>query len=261
MNTIFGIHPVLELLKHQPENVLEIFISKTLDSNNPKLKELLKEASHLDLIVQKVQANKLDAWANGANHQGVVAKVKIADSSIQLSEQQLLTLIEEKLENTESTSIQRPLLLILDGVQDPHNLGACMRSAEALGANAVVVPKHGSVKMTAVVSKVSAGAAAKLSLVTVNNLAQFLDKLKKLGVWIIGASHKAEQSLQSQDFTLPTALILGGEGEGLRRLTEESCDALVKIPMVGSISSLNVSVAAGICLYEVQRQRQAIVKR
>ena len=148
-----------------------------------------------------------------------------------------------------------PLLLVLDGVTDPHNLGACLRSADAAGALAVIVPKDKSATLTPTVRKVACGAAEVIPLVAVTNLARTLEKLKQRGLWVVGTAGEAEQSLYQQDMTGPTILIMGAEGSGMRRLTRDLCDYLVHLPMTGSVSSLNVSVATGVCLFEAQRQR------
>jgi len=150
-----------------------------------------------------------------------------------------------------------PLILVLDGVTDPHNLGACLRTADAAGATAVIVPKDKSATLTPVVRKVACGAAEVIPLVAVTNLARTLEKLQQRGLWVVGTAGEAEQEIYQQDLTGPLVMIMGAEGKGMRRLTREHCDFLVKLPMSGSVSSLNVSVATGVCLFEAVRQRQA----
>jgi 23S rRNA (guanosine2251-2'-O)-methyltransferase len=165
-------------------------------------------------------------------------------------------MLDELLDRTEGA----PLLLVLDGVTDPHNLGACLRSADAAGALAVIVPKDKSATLTPVVRKVACGAAEVIPLVAVTNLARTLEKLQQRGLWVVGTAGEAEVSIYDQDLTGPTILIMGAEGKGMRRLTREHCDYLVNLPMAGSVSSLNVSVATGVCLFEAQRQRGAKAK-
>ncbi len=162
-------------------------------------------------------------------------------------------MLEELLERTETP----PLILVLDGVTDPHNLGACLRTADAAGATAVIVPKDKSATLTPVVRKVACGAAEVIPLVAVTNLARTLEKLQQRGLWVVGTAGEAEQEIYQQDLTGPLVMIMGAEGKGMRRLTREHCDFLVKLPMAGSVSSLNVSVATGVCLFEAVRQRQA----
>jgi len=162
-------------------------------------------------------------------------------------------MLDELLDRSEAP----PLLLVLDGVTDPHNLGACLRTADAAGALAVIVPKDKSATLNATVRKVACGAAEVVPLVAVTNLARTLEKLQKRGVWIVGTAGEASQELYSQDLSGPIALVMGAEGKGMRRLTREHCDYLVRLPMAGSVSSLNVSVATGVCLFEALRQRRA----
>jgi 23S rRNA (guanosine2251-2'-O)-methyltransferase len=162
-------------------------------------------------------------------------------------------MLDELLERTEGP----PLILVLDGVTDPHNLGACLRTADAAGALAVIVPKDKSATLTPVVRKVACGAAEVIPLVAVTNLARTLEKLQQRGLWVVGTAGEAEQEIYQQDLTGPLVMIMGAEGKGMRRLTREHCDFLVKLPMAGSVSSLNVSVATGVCLFEAVRQRQA----
>jgi 23S rRNA (guanosine2251-2'-O)-methyltransferase len=183
--------------------------------------------------------------AHEANHQGVIAFCQSTES---YSEDDLQALLE-------GLDVP-PFLLILDGVQDPHNLGACFRSADAAGVHAIIAPKDKSVGLTAVVSKVASGAAEAVPFVQVTNLARTLEILKEMGIWVYGAAGEAEQTLYQADLRGPIAIVLGSEGEGLRRLTRERCDVLLKIPMHGSVSSLNVSVATGIFLFEALRQRR-----
>ena len=271
MAYIYGIHAVLALLKNSPSKAEQLYVlDKHMQKSNPTYREIMELIQENKLTFSAMNKKELDKLAAGGNHQGIVVKTRMGDSPVsakqaELSEQGLIQWVryatgqlpEEEFitEDFPKDRKQPVLILILDGVEDPHNLGACMRSAEALGVMAVVVPKHGSVKNTAVVTKVASGAAEVLPLVVVTNLASFIEKIKEAGVWIVGASHEASQQVYEYDFKGPVGIILGGEGRGLRRLTQEMCDNLVKIPMLGTVSSLNVSVAAGITLYEAQRQR------
>lgn len=191
----------------------------------------------------------MDSWVEGV-HQGVVAEV----SPSQVWGEAML---EELLDRSEGA----PLILVLDGVTDPHNLGACLRTADAAGALAVIVPKDKSATLNATVRKVACGAAEVIPLVAVTNLARSLEKLQQRGLWVVGTAGEAEMEVYDHDLTGPTVLIMGAEGKGMRRLTREHCDYLVKLPMAGSVSSLNVSVATGVCLFEALRQRKAGSKK
>lgn len=247
MNTLlYGIHVIQSLLQKNPERVLEIYCLKTREDN--RLQEIISIAYKNNISLQKVDKKQLDHWTQNANHQGVAAKVRRAET---LTEDDLMQLISE------NQSVQKKsLLLILDGVQDPHNLGACLRTADAAGANALVIPKDRAASLTPLVEKIASGAAETVPVIEVTNLARTLEQMKQAGVWLIGASSDARDSLYQVDLTGSIALVLGSEGTGLRRLTAEKCDILMKIPMQGQVESLNVSVATGICLYEALRQRQ-----
>jgi 23S rRNA (guanosine2251-2'-O)-methyltransferase len=196
--------------------------------------------------VRRVARTELDERVPGVSHQGVVAEMTVAAA---LSENELPQFLDGL--------GKPPLLLILDGVQDPHNLGACLRSADAAGVDAVILPKDRSAPLNATARKVACGAAETVPVVRVTNLARTLRAIRDAGVWLYGAAGEAQQALYDVDLSGPVALVLGGEGKGLRRLTREHCDALMAIPLAGSVSSLNVSVAAGICLFEARRQRAA----
>jgi 23S rRNA (guanosine2251-2'-O)-methyltransferase len=205
---------------------------------------LVELATQQRISVGQRERRELDEWAEGV-HQGVVAEV----SPSQVWGEAML---EELLDRHEGV----PLLLVLDGVTDPHNLGACLRTADAAGALAVVVPKDKSATLNATVRKVACGAAEVMPLVAVTNLARTLEKLQKRGLWVVGTAGEADQEIYQQDLRGPLVLVMGAEGKGMRRLTREHCDFLVKLPMAGSVSSLNVSVAAGVCLFEALRQRR-----
>ena len=249
---VYGIHAVDSLLRRHPERVSALALQSGREDRRIAGLETL--ARNQGVSVQRLPRRELDALAGG-RHQGAVAtlaaggegRVSRAAGEV-LDESGLLALVE----NTEGPV----LLLVLDGVTDPHNLGACLRSADAAGVHAVVVPKDKSADLNPTVRKVACGAAESVPFARVTNLARTLDALKRQGVWIYGAAGEADTLLYDCRLTDSMALVLGAEGSGLRRLTRECCDHLVKLPMAGSVSSLNVSVAAGVCLFEVVRQRR-----
>jgi len=241
LEKIYGVHAVEALLRHHPKRVKQIWLAE--GRSDPRVQTLIQLAAENRVAVGNAERRELDAWVDGV-HQGVVADV----SPSQVWGEAML---DELLDRSEGS----PLLLVLDGVTDPHNLGACLRSADAAGALAVIVPKDKSATLTPTVRKVACGAAEVIPLVAVTNLARTLEKLKQRGLWVVGTAGEAEQSLYQQDMTGPTILIMGAEGSGMRRLTRDLCDYLVHLPMTGSVSSLNVSVATGVCLFEAQRQR------
>lgn len=241
-NFIFGIHSVEALLQQQPERILRLCIYH--DRQNKKIEALMQLAKKQNVKIEHASRYELDRLTQEANHQGVLA---FCEKARVYHEGDLESIVQEL--------TVPPFLLILDGIQDPHNLGACFRSADAAGVHAIIAPKDKSVGLTSAVSKVASGAAEVIPFVQVTNLVRTMEILKELGVWFYGAAAEATQTIYEVDFRGPTALILGAEGAGLRRLTRERCDGLVKIPMQGTVSSLNVSVAAGICLFEVVRQR------
>ncbi|MFD0737788.1 23S rRNA (guanosine(2251)-2'-O)-methyltransferase RlmB [Lysobacter koreensis] len=241
---IAGINAVAAALEHDAANVREVLIEA--GAKNPRLTEIEANARRLDIDVRRVNTQALDGVVGGLRHQGVVARYAAVK-----------TWNENELEDLVAAADGRALLLILDGVQDPHNLGACLRSAAAAGATAVLIPKDKSVQVNATVRKTSAGAADSIPVVSVTNLARAMRDLQQLGVWLYGLAGEAEASIYSIDLRGNVALVLGGEGDGLRRLTRENCDQLVKIPMPGGseVESLNVSVASGVTLFEAVRQR------
>jgi len=238
---IYGIHAVRAALQ-QDSAIAEILLAPM--RNNRRLDSIRDMARQAGIVIQQASNDELDALVQGERHQGVVARV-------QASSQQPPTL-ELLLQ-----SVEQPLLLVLDGVQDPHNLGACLRTADAAGVHAVIVPQDKAVGLTPVVHKVACGAAETMPFYQVTNLARTLRMLQQQGVWLIGADERGDAELFVTDLKGPLALVMGGEGKGLRRLTRELCDTLVSIPMAGQVSSLNVSVATGVCLFEVVRQRGA----
>ncbi|WP_034911729.1 MULTISPECIES: 23S rRNA (guanosine(2251)-2'-O)-methyltransferase RlmB [Erwinia] len=239
---VFGIHAVQALLERDPQRFQEVFILKGRDDR--RLQPLVKALEAQGLVIQIASRQWLDSQAEGAVHQGIVARVK---PGRQYQEADLPDLLE---------SLDSPFLLILDGVTDPHNLGACLRSADAAGVHAVIVPRDRSATLNATAKKVASGAAENVPLIRVTNLARTMRVLQEANVWLVGTAGEADHSLFQSKMTGPMALVMGAEGEGMRRLTREHCDELISIPMAGSVSSLNVSVATGICLFEAVRQRR-----
>ncbi len=240
---IVGVNAVASAIDNDADNVREVLIEG--GNKNARLTEIEDNARRKGIDVRRVTGQALDGVGGSVRHQGVAARYAAAR-----------TWDENELEGLVEAAEGRALVLVLDGVQDPHNLGACLRSAAAAGATAVVIPKDKSVGVNATVRKTSAGAADRIPVVAVTNLARCLKDLQKLGVWIYGLAGEAQASLYATDLRGNVALVLGGEGDGLRRLTREHCDGLVKIPMPGDIESLNVSVATGVTLFEAVRQRQ-----
>ncbi|MFC0711875.1 23S rRNA (guanosine(2251)-2'-O)-methyltransferase RlmB [Azorhizophilus paspali] len=241
LERIYGVHAVEALLRHHPRRVKRLWLAE--GRQDPRVLALLELARQARITVGQRERRELDEWAEGV-HQGVVAEV----SPSQVWGEAML---DELLDRCEGA----PLLLVLDGVTDPHNLGACLRTADAAGVQAVIVPKDKSATLNATVRKVACGAAEVVPLVAVTNLARTLEKLRQRGLWTVGTAGEVEQELYGVDLRGPTVLIMGAEGKGMRRLTREHCDYLVRLPMAGSVSSLNVSVATGVCLFEAVRQR------
>lgn len=239
---VAGINAVASALEHDLEHVREVLFEA--GAKNPRLVELEAEARELGLPVRKVNQQALEGMAGGVRHQGVVARYEAAR-----------TYDEADLEALIDGAGGRALVLVLDGVTDPHNLGACLRSAAAAQATAVVIPKDRSATVNATVRKTSAGAADRIPVVRVTNLARTLRAIQAQGVWVYGLAGDAPASVYGIDLTGNVAIVMGSEGDGMRRLTREHCDALVKIPMPGEMESLNVSVASGVVLFEAVRQR------
>ncbi|AIW12842.1 MULTISPECIES: 23S rRNA (guanosine(2251)-2'-O)-methyltransferase RlmB [Vibrio oreintalis group] len=240
---IYGIHAVKAVLEREPERFIEAFVLK--GRQDDRLMPILNELQVCGVSIQQMTRKTLDDKARGANHQGIMARVKPAK---QLNENDLDDILAKH---------ESPLLLVLDGVTDPHNLGACLRNADAAGVAAVIVPKDKSANITATVSKVACGAAETVPLVRVTNLARTMRALQEQGVWFVGTAGEATHDIYQAKLTGSLAIVMGAEGDGMRRLTRETCDDLIKIPMAGSVSSLNVSVASGVCLFEAVRQRLA----
>jgi 23S rRNA (guanosine2251-2'-O)-methyltransferase len=240
---VFGIHAVTALLKHNIDSIQQLLVLQ--GRSDQRLEPLLETAKRLSIPYKEASRAELDELLDGV-HQGIAARcegLKLERSEGYLNE--LLKHLDHP-----------PLLLVLDGVTDPHNLGACLRSAEAAGVDAVIVPKDKSALMNATVRKVACGAAEVVPFIAVTNLARTLKDLQEQRMWVLGAAGEAEQSLYATDLRGPLILVMGSEGKGMRRLTREHCDSLFSIPMAGEVSSLNVSVSAGVCLFEAVRQRR-----
>ncbi len=236
---VFGFHAVLARLRADPGSVLEIYLDE--GRGDARARDLAALAERAGVRLLRVPTKRLDGFYGGARHQGVVAR--IAATAVRES-------LDEILER-----VDKPLLLVLDGVTDPHNLGACLRVANAAGVHAVIAPRDRAAGVSAVVSKVASGAAELTPYFMVTNLARTLGELKERNIWVIGADAQAEATLYESELPAPTAWVLGAEGAGMRRLTRERCDLLVRIPMFGAVDSLNVSVAAGVVLFESCRRR------
>ncbi|HJV27030.1 MAG TPA: 23S rRNA (guanosine(2251)-2'-O)-methyltransferase RlmB [Aromatoleum sp.] len=237
---IYGFHAVLGKLRRDPEGVFELYLSASRTDARAKDVVRLAESQNVRLI--QAEGDRLDGMVGTRRHQGVVARVDARTRDIKLAD--VLDSLEEN-----------ALILVLDGVQDPHNLGACLRVADAAGVHAVVAPKDRAVGLNATAVKVASGAADSVPYITVTNLARALREMQEAGIWVVGAAGEAEKSLYEIDQKGPVAWVLGAEGDGLRRLTRDTCDELASIPMLGTVESLNVSVASGICLFEARRQR------
>jgi 23S rRNA (guanosine2251-2'-O)-methyltransferase len=239
---IFGFHAVTARLRHEASSIEEIYVDA--QRQDQRMRDLLRAAQESKVRIIQADDGRLSAMVGWRRHQGVVA---IA------GELTLARNLDELLDGI----VGPPLLLILDGVTDPHNLGACLRVADGAGAHAVIAPKDRAVGLNATAAKVASGAADTVPYITVTNLARTMRELKERDIWLIGTADEAEKSVYEADFTGGSALVMGSEGEGMRRLTRDTCDLLVSIPMQGSVESLNVSVASGVCLYEARRQRIA----
>ena len=237
---IHGFHAVTAKLRHDPAGVREIYFAA--GRQDARMRDLMQLAESRGIKLVSLDTARLDGMAAGGRHQGVMAKV---------SAQQRYVTVDDVLDGLTEPA----LLLVLDGVTDPHNLGACLRVADAAGAHAVIAPKDRACGLNATAIKVASGAADTVPYIVVTNLARSLREIKERGIWTIGAAGEATKDLYAVEQKGATAWVLGAEGEGLRRLTRETCDELAKIPMYGAVESLNVSVASGICLFEARRQR------
>jgi len=251
---LFGFHAVGVRLKTAPKSIVEIYFEPT--RRDARMRQFLDKAKEAGVRLIEADGMRLSKLCGGHGHQGVAARAQALEQVHSL---------DELLENLESGQLalpteQRvnPLILVLDGVTDPHNLGACLRVADGAGVHAVIAPKDHAAGINATVAKVASGAAETVPYFMVTNLARTLGELKERNIWIIGTSDLATQTLYQVDLKGPVALVLGAEGDGMRQLTAKTCDQLVRIPMMGAVESLNVSVASGVCLYEAVRQRGAI---
>jgi len=244
---LFGFHAVGVRIKTAPKSVFEVFYD--VQRRDVRMRSFLDRARDSGIKLVESDGLRLAKMCGSHGHQGVVARV---DALAQV------TSLDELLENLEASGIKNPLLLVLDGVTDPHNLGACLRVADGAGAHAVIAPKDHAAGISAIVSKVASGAAETMPYFMVTNLARTLNELKERSIWCVGTSDDAEKTIYDVALTGPVALVLGAEGEGMRQLTRKTCDQLVSIPMHGAVESLNVSVASGVCLYEALRQRRSI---
>jgi 23S rRNA (guanosine2251-2'-O)-methyltransferase len=249
MNTtkLFGLHSVQAALDYSPKKIHKAWVDS--GRQDKRLGQAVDDLLALGIEPEKVDRKKLDRLADGSNHQGIVIEVEMPG---ELSESILKTVVE----NLPETA----LFLVLDNVQDPHNLGACLRTADATGVHGVIITKDNATGITPTVCKVASGAAETVPVYQVTNLSRTLRWLKGEGLWIMGAAGETAQTVYKTDFTVPMALVIGAEGKGLRRLTREQCDVLVSLPMLGQVDSLNLSVATGVLLYEAVRQRLLAVK-
>ncbi len=237
---LFGFHAVGVRLKTAPASVVEVYFDAS--RRDARMRQFIARAQEAGVRLIEADGARLAKLAGSLGHQGVAARVQAIEVARSLDD--LLDAVQGP-----------PLLLVLDGVTDPHNLGACLRVADGAGAHAVIAPKDHAVGINATVAKVASGAAETVPYFMVTNLARTLGELKERSIWIVGTSDDAPRTLYQADFKGPTALVLGAEGTGMRQLTRKTCDELVSIPMCGAVESLNVSVASGICLYEARRQR------
>ena len=236
---IYGIHAVEAALRKQPENVLQVFVQQGRNDN--RIKKIIDIAKNSGVSLQSISNDKLKEKCPKARHQGVVAEIRSGRTA---------TVSLDEVLQKESV-----LLLVLDEVQDPHNIGACLRTADAIGVDAVVVSKNRSPSLTPVIRNVASGAAETVPYIMVSNIARALEKIKDNNVWVIGTSGDASHTIYDCDVNNRLALVMGSEGKGMRRLTREACDELVSIPMQGSVESLNISVATAVCLYEIRRRQ------
>ena len=236
---VYGIHAVARRLEQAPDDCLELYCS---ERRNSRLDQLVEQARRAGVAVAFESRAALSTRCGSDKHQGCVLQTRESRPAVTL--QQCLDTVDSD-----------TLLLVLDGVQDPHNLGACLRTADACGVDAVIIPKDRAAQLNATVRKVAAGGAESVPLITVTNLARCLAGLRAAGVWIYGTSGDAEETIYQQEFSGPVALVMGSEGSGMRRLTMEACDHVFSLPMLGRVESLNISVATGVCLYEIRRSR------
>ena len=241
---LFGFHAVGVRLKTAPQSIIEVYYEAT--RRDARMRQFLARAKEAGVRLIEADGLRLAKLAGSHGHQGVAARVEAVAQ---------MQSLDELLDRLEEGGVKNPLLLVLDGVTDPHNLGACLRCADGAGAHAVIAPKDHAVGVNATVAKVASGAAETVPYFMVTNLARTLNELKERGIWVVGTSGDADKTLYQVDLKGPVALVLGAEGPGMRQLTRKTCDELVRIPMQGAVESLNVSVASALCLYEALRQR------
>ena len=242
---LFGFHAVAVRLKTAPASIIEVYVDPT--RRDARMRQFVDRCKEAGVRLIEADSLRIAKLAGSHGHQGVAARVQPVAQARSL---------DDLLEQVEQGDNLPPLLLVLDGVTDPHNLGACLRVADGAGANAVIAPKDHAAGINATVAKVASGAAETMPYFMVTNLARTLNELKERNIWVIGTSDDAEKSIYDVDLTGPVALVLGAEGPGMRQLTRKTCDELVRIPMQGAVESLNVSVASAVCLYEAMRQRR-----
>jgi 23S rRNA (guanosine2251-2'-O)-methyltransferase len=242
LSKLFGLHAVQAALDYSPEKITQIWVDN--QRQDARLKELLEQLKNSEIEFEIADKKKLDRFADGKNHQGIVAEVELPSVHS-----------EEELKHTIKNLTEMPFFLVLDHVQDPHNLGACLRTADAAGVHGVIITKDNATGITPTVCKVASGAAETVPVYQVTNLARTLRWMKEQNIWIIGSTGEAERTIFETDLNIPLALVMGAEGTGMRHLTQQHCDFLVKIPMYGQVESLNVSVAAAVMIYEVLRQK------
>ena len=242
LSKIFGIHSVQAALDYSAKNIFHAWVDT--HRHDKRLSQIVEDLQALGIHPEKADRKKLDRFADGKNHQGIVIEVELPSAQT-----------EDQLKQAVDTLSETPFFLILDNVQDPHNLGACLRTADATGVHGVIITKDNATGITPTVCKVASGAAETVPVYQVTNLARTIRWLKERDIWIIGAAGETQKSVFQTDLTVPLALVIGAEGKGMRRLTREECDMLVKLPMNGQVESLNLSVAAGVLLYETVRQR------
>jgi 23S rRNA (guanosine2251-2'-O)-methyltransferase len=242
---LFGFHAVGVRLKMAPQSIIEIHFEPT--RRDARMRQFIDRVKEAGVRLIESDGLRIAKLAGSHGHQGVAARVQAIEQVHSL---------DELLENLEASGTVQPLILVLDGITDPHNLGACLRVADGAGAHAVIAPKDHAAGINATVAKVASGAAETMPYFMVTNLARTLNELKERNIWIIGTSDDADKTIYEVDLKGPVALVLGAEGAGMRQLTRKTCDDLVSIPMQGAVESLNVSVASGVCLYEALRQRR-----
>lgn len=245
---LFGIHAVQAALEFSPQKIQRAWIDG--QRQDARLKQVIDELAALGIVPEKIDRKKMDRMADGKNHQGIVAAVELPAMRS-----------EDQLKNDVEALTAMPFYLVLDQVQDPHNLGACLRTADAVGVQGIIVTKDNAAGITPTVCKVASGAAETVPVYQVTNLARTLRWLKEQNIWIMGAAGEAEQTVFEMQLDMPLAIVMGAEGSGMRHLTRQHCDFLVKIPMAGQVESLNVSVAAGVLMYEAFRQKALAVKK